>query len=114
MKPLTNKLHAAIDYTTVIVFFAAPIALGLTGWAQLLSYSLASVHLLMTVATNMPYSLIKLVPMRVHSAVELLVGPALIFAAFAVPNFSLQAQFFFATMGAAICLVWFLSEYKAQ
>jgi hypothetical protein len=111
---LNNTLHAAIDYATVVIFLAAPQVIGLTGLAEILSYALAVIHFAMTIATNMPASLVKIIPLKLHATVELIVGPVLILAAFALPQFSAQAQIFFAAMGLAVCLVWFLSEYKTQ
>lgn len=51
----------------------------------LISYTLAVIHLTMTLLTNMPLGVIKIIPMKLHSIVEL-VGPVLIIGTLALPN----------------------------
>ncbi len=113
MKILSNQLHGILDYATVLLYLSAPSVVALTGLAAMLSYALAGVHLAMTVLTNMPMGIIKIIPMRIHAIVEMLVGPTLIAVAFATPGFSAHAKIFFAAAGVAICLVWLLSEYAS-
>lgn len=113
MKPISPIIHGIIDYATVGLFLAAPSLLGFGGTAALLSYLLAGVHLLMTVLSNMPLGLLKLVPMRLHALVELIVGPSLIGLALFAPMLVSGAQAFFAVAGIVIFLVWLLTDYPA-
>jgi hypothetical protein len=113
MKPISLVIHGIIDYATVGLFLAAPNLLGFGGTAALLSYLLAGVHLLMTVLSNMPLGLLKLVPMRLHALVELIVGPSLIALALFAPMLVSGAQVFFIVAGIAIFLVWLLTDYPA-
>src|ERR1700677_3641018 len=50
----------------------------LTGTAALISYALAVIHLAMTVLTDMPLGVIKVIPLKLHALVELVVGPVLV------------------------------------
>ena len=102
MKPISPIIHGIIDYATVGLFLAAPSLLGFGGTAALLSYLLAGVHLLMAVLSNMPLGLLKLVPMRLHALVELIVGPSLIGLALFAPMLVSGAQVFFIVAGIAI------------
>ena len=113
MKPISPTIHGIIDYATVVLFLAAPSLLGFGGTAALLSYLLAGVHLLMTVLSNMPLGLLKLVPIRLHGLVELIVGPSLIGLALFAPTLVAGAESFFAVAGIAIFLVWLLTDYHA-
>ena len=81
MKPISLTVHGAIDYLAVVIFAVAPVAIGLTGWPAALSYVLAGIHLLMTLLTDFPAGVIKVIPIVLHQWVERIVGPALIILA---------------------------------
>jgi hypothetical protein len=85
MKILNASIHGILDYATVIVFASA----------------------------DMPLGLVKIIPMRLHALVEMLVGPTLIAAAFLAPTLVLGAQVFFIASGVAICAVWLFSDYAS-
>jgi hypothetical protein len=63
MKPIPIALHGIIDYAAVVIFAAAPTALGLHEGPALLSYALAAVHLLMTLLTDFPAGVVRIVPL---------------------------------------------------
>ena len=113
MKILNTSIHGILDYATVIAFASAPSLLGFSGAPAMLAYLLAVVHLAMTVLTDMPLGLVKIIPMRLHALVEMLVGPTLIAAAFLAPTLVLGAQVFFIASGVAICAVWLFSDYAS-
>ena len=73
MKVVSDTAHGILDYLTVAIFALAPGILGLTGFAALVSYALAAIHLIMTLLTNMPLGVVKIIPMRLHALVEMLV-----------------------------------------
>ncbi len=74
MKIISDTTHGILDYVTVVLFALAPSVLGLTGTAALISYALAAIHLTMTVLTDMPLGVIKIIPIKLHAFVELAVG----------------------------------------
>jgi hypothetical protein len=111
MKVLSPLRHGIIDYGTVIVFALAPMVLGLDGMAATISYLLAVVHLMMTMLTDMPLGFFKLILMRFHSGVEMLVGPSLLAGALFLPQLFSGGEVFFIVSGIAIFLVWLLSNY---
>jgi hypothetical protein len=110
MKIISSEVHAALDYLTVAVFALAPTVIGLTGISAILSYVLAAVHLSMTLATDMPFSLVKIVPIRLHALVELMVGPVLVIGGLLL-ELPTPARTFFVAMGVIIFAVWLLSGY---
>ncbi len=65
----------------------------------------------MTVLTDMPLGIIKIIPMKLHALVELLVGPVLVFGALALPSLAGGGAAFFVVAGGAIFAVWLLSNY---
>jgi hypothetical protein len=111
MKIISDTAHGILDYLTVAIFALAPSILGLTGVAALVSYALAAIHLAMTLLTNMPLGVFKIIPMRLHALVEMLVGPVLVVAALVLPTILGDRREFFLVMGLVILAVWMLSSY---
>jgi hypothetical protein len=111
MKVISDTAHGILDYLTVAIFALAPGILGLTGFAALVSYALAAIHLIMTLLTSMPLGVVKIIPMRLHALVEMLVGPVLVVAALVLPTLLGDKREFFLVMGLVILAVWFLSSY---
>ena len=110
MKIISSEAHAALDYLTVVIFALAPTVIGLSGAAAVISYVLAVVHLSMTLVTDMPFSLVKIVPIKLHAVVELVVGPVLVIGGLLL-EFPTPARTFFVVMGVIIFAVWLLSNY---
>jgi hypothetical protein len=111
LKVISDTTHGILDYLTVAIFALAPSILGLTGFAALVSYVLAVIHLAMTLLTNMPLGVIKIIPMRLHALVEVIVGPILVVAALVLPTILGDRREFFLVMGLVILGVWLLSSY---
>jgi len=65
----------------------------------------------MTLLTNMALGVLKIIPMKLHSIVEMLVGPVLFIGALALPILVTGGRGFFAAAGAVIFVVWLLSEH---
>jgi hypothetical protein len=113
MKFIPDTTHGILDYVTVALFALAPSLFGFTGTAALISYVLAGIHLTMTLLTDMPLGVIKIIPMKLHALVEMLVGPVLVIGALALPTLVAGGRGFFAAAGAVIFVVWLLSHYSA-
>lgn len=109
-KFLSDKMHGILDYGVVIIFALAPSLLGIVDNAALLCYALAVIHLVMTLLTDMPLGVVKIIPIKLHGTIELIVGLALIVAAWAVATL-ISGQLFFTLMGAVIFFVWVSSNY---
>jgi hypothetical protein len=111
MKIISDQMHGVLDYVTVIIFALAPSLIGLTGIAAAVSYALAVIHLAMTLATNMPLGVVKVIPMKLHAIVELVVGPVLLVGGLLAPALPTVSRTFFVVMGVVIFAVWLLSSY---
>jgi hypothetical protein len=114
VKIISDQMHGVLDYVTVVIFALAPSVLGFAGVAAIVSYALAIIHLVMTLATNMPLGVVKLVPMKLHSIVELIVGPVLLVGGLLAPTLTTTSRTFFVVMGVVIFAVWLLSSYSSQ
>jgi hypothetical protein len=110
MKIISDEVHAALDYVTVVIFALAPTVIGLSGLPATISYVLAVVHLAMTLVTDMPLSYAKLVPIKLHALVEAVVGPVLTVGGL-ISQGPWPSRLFFVAMGAIIFAVWALSSY---
>ena len=77
-KPITPKLHGAIDYGFLGLMLAAPSLLGLSGPAKALPYLFGGVQGGLNAVTKQPLAIKRLVPFRVHGAIDLATTPALV------------------------------------
>lgn len=109
-KFLTDKVHGVLDYGVVALFILGPMLFGITGTAAVNCYISGAVQLLLTVFTDMPLGVVKLIPLKIHGTVELIVGLGLIVAAWTVPGLQ-DGQVFLTLMGAAIFFLWVSSNY---
>ena len=114
MKLITPTVHGYLDYLTVVVFLAAPKLLGFDGVPALLAWTLAGVHLVLTLATDFPLGWRPLLPFWIHGWIERIVGPALVLIAF-LPVFSSSSPAFgfYLFMGLVIVAIGWLTDYSA-
>jgi hypothetical protein len=114
MKLVTPMIHGYLDYLTVVVFLAAPKLVGFEGLPALLSWTLAGVHLALTLATKFPLGWRPWLPFWIHGWIERIVGPALVLIAF-LPVFSSSSSAFgfYLFMGLVIVAVSWLTNYSA-
>ena len=79
----------------------------------MLAYSLAVVHLIVTLASDFPFGIVKIIPFTVHGWIERIVGPLLV----AVPlilGFANEeiARNFYIAAGIVIIIVGVLTDYQ--
>ena len=114
MRILSPRIHGILDVVTVAVLVFGPIALGLGGSPATIAFSLAAIHLLMTLLTDFPMGVWKKIPFFIHGIVELIVGVALlILPSYAGYGPGSPARRFYLAMGALILVVWALTAYRA-
>jgi hypothetical protein len=104
------RIHAVLDYLTIVLFAIAPRTLGLTGFAAVLSYTLAGAHFLVTVGSTSPLGIPRLLPPRVHGIIELAVGAVLLVLPWLV-HFRGASLWFFVAAGGTIFIVFWVTEY---
>jgi len=114
LKILSPRIHGYLDYVVVIAFALLPQLLGLSGTERYLAWTLAMVHLVLTLATDFPLGAIKLVPLRVHGMIELAVAPVLV----AVPwifGFSADpvARGAYGIVGVGNFVTWLVTDYSS-
>jgi hypothetical protein len=115
MRILSPRVHGVIDLVTVLVLLLAPALIGLGGSPAAIAYSLAAIHLLLTLLTRYPMGVWKTIPFVYHGIVELIVGVALLL----LPSYAgygpgSPAKRFYLVMGAVILVVWALTAYRGS
>lgn len=115
MKVISPCIHGYLDFLIVAIFLLAPTVLGLSQLPAMLAYSLAAVHLIVTLASDFPFGMFKLIPFTIHGWIEHLVGPSLIALPF-IFGFANEeiARNFYIAMGVVIIAVGILTDYKGQ
>ncbi len=111
MTKITATQHGYLDYITVVLFVLAPTVIGLTGMAGTIAYALAGIHLAMTLITDFPLGVFKMLPFTIHGWVERVVGPALVLLPF-VLGFDGPARVFYIVIGIVIIVVGLLTDYS--
>ena len=110
---LTHRNHAILDYVTVGAFGLAPLVLPLGPAGTALSLGLAGVHLALTLTTAFPGGVIRLVPLRWHGAIELVVAFALALVPSALGRVFTETDLWFLRAAAVtILVVWALGDYQ--
>ncbi len=113
MKIIASRVHGYFDYATVIVFLVAPTLFGLSGIAAILSYTLAAIHLAMTLFTDFALGIGTKIPFVIHGGLERVVGPLLIIVPFILGlSAESAARNFYILVGVAITLVAWLTNYR--
>lgn len=113
MRILSPWVHGVIDFIMVAALVLGPIVAGLGGSPAAIAFTLAAVHLLLTLLTDFPMGVWKRIPFFVHGIVELVVGIGLLL----LPSFAgygpgSPAKRFYLAMGAVILVVWALTAYR--
>lgn len=118
MKLLNSKIHSAIDYIVVIFLWLAPTLFGLSSPISTFSYVLGAIHLALTVFTNFHFGLIKIIPVKIHGWIELLVAIVLMLSSVLLSGFiasdSLIDKYFFAGFGVAVLITWAITDYSVE
>ncbi|TVT41539.1 hypothetical protein FNT36_08860 [Hymenobacter setariae] len=74
MKPISPTLHGVLDYLTCGFFLVLPSEFDLTGTYANVCYLLAGGYLVISLLTNMPFGLLKVIPFWLHGRLELVSG----------------------------------------
>ena len=113
MKVVSPRIHGYFDFLTVVIFLLAPTLLELSELPAMLAYALAGVHLIVTLASDFPFGVIKFIPFTIHGWIERLVGPSLIALPF-IFGFADEeaARNFYVAMGLIVIVLGLLTDYK--
>lgn len=114
-KPISPRVHGILDYAFVAIFLNGPMVFGFNGAPASALYWLAGIHLLMTGITAIPYGMFKVIPFRIHGAIDVAVGLFLIAAPWLLGfSATADARNFFLVIGILSFIVVALTDYTPQ
>ena len=116
MRFVTRTIHAYLDYPVAISLMVLPFVLGLGAGnplAKWLAVGTGATSFILTLLTDHELGVFKLVPYRLHVAVDRLVGAVFIAAPFALGFTGLDAAYYWAN-GATVLLVTLLLNAPEQ
>ena len=115
MRFLDARVHGVIDIVVVVIFLLAPTIFGLGGSPAAIAYALAAIHLMMTLLTDFPMGVRKVIPFFVHGIVELAVGVFLVILP-TIEGYApgSPARRFYTLIGAVILVVWAQTAYTRR
>jgi len=113
MKILSPTTHGILDYVTVLFLFISPSLFGMETAGSILCYTLAIVHLVLTLLTDFPAGALKIIPLRIHGLIEVIVSIGLLAAAISFRILGYSVSFYFYLIFCIILfIVWTISEYR--
>jgi hypothetical protein len=114
-RPISDRVHGVLDYALVAVFLNAPLVLGLHGSAAAIAYWLAGIHLLLTGFTKFRLGVFRLIPFKIHGAIEVVAG-VFVLAAPWIFGFAGNSapRNCFLVIGVVILLVFAFSDYSQR
>jgi hypothetical protein len=116
MRWLSPKTHGILDYVASAVFVTAPILFMIDEHTSAVfgCYLIAAVLLMTSLLTRYPLGAVKLIPFRLHGTLEFVAAP-LIIAYPWIAGFSEvpAARSFFVGSGAALFVLWAITDYRA-
>jgi hypothetical protein len=115
MKFLTTKLHGLGDYAAATVLIVAPFFLGLKEQSMIAHWAsiAGGVGLIIySLLTDYTYSIVKVIPFKVHLVFDSLAGLVLIALAFVLKLEGI-AQIYMIVMGAGVLLVVAVTQTDA-
>jgi len=105
---VTKRIHAYLDYPVALSLMAAPFLLGLGSshlWAKWLAFGTGVAAFVLTLLTDHHLGAIRVLPYKLHLAVDFLVGVTFL-AAPAVLGFTgIDSWYYWANAGAVLAVV---------
>ncbi|MEO6406815.1 MAG: hypothetical protein ABIY51_11695 [Ferruginibacter sp.] len=115
MNIISSRMHGIIDYLLILFLVASPTLFKMEGALCSITYTLAAVHLLLTILTNFELGLVKLIPFRIHGLLELVVAIVLGCLSFwFYKNANVTGFYFYMFLAIAIMIVFILTDFKSS
>jgi hypothetical protein len=113
MKVFSPRGHGYIDYLVVLGFLGGPTVFGLQGPPEVACYVLACVHLLLTIATDAPFGLVRAIAFPLHGILEFFVSIALMAMPWLLGFHADEvARNFYIGSGACVLLAFLITDYR--
>lgn len=112
MKIINPSIHALLDYVVVIGLVASPSFLQFTDIVTTFTYILAGIHLLLTLVTDFPGGLIKIIPLKFHGVIELLVSIILLVVPWLLSFTNTTDRYYYTVFALIVFFTWTLTDYS--
>jgi len=110
---LTAKIHGVLDYMVVAFLFASPVIFRLPTTTALCTYAIGVIHLVLTLTTDFPMGVFKIIPLKIHGMVELIVSISLVGIAFLLERYDGPvAYYYYLGFASAVFITWLISDYR--
>ena len=105
--------HGFLDYALAILLLSAPAKVGFAGVQSKWAYIFGGTLAVMAILTRYPLGIVKVVGLRIHGAIELLIAICLIAAPW-YGNFSrgVLSRNFYVMLGVLMLVLWFLTDFR--
>lgn len=115
MKIISSRLHGVLDYVTILFLGLSPFLFQMNSAARIFTFALGIVHLSLTLLTDFEMGFFKVIPLKIHGTIEVIVSVALIFVAFLFRNWGDQTSFYYyLAFSLVLFLVWLTSSYTGD
>jgi hypothetical protein len=113
MKILSSKTHGVLDYATIFFLALSPSLFNMSSPGNEVAYTLAFVHLALTLLTRFELGAFRIIPLWLHGIIELCVSILLFVLTlwFGIWNDGVSF-YFYTTFSVVLFFVWFISDYK--
>lgn len=112
---INSKIHGVIDYLVVIFLWLSPSIFNLPEITSTITYIIGAIHLTLTVLTKYELGIIKVIPLKVHGWIELIVSIALIGVAFFLGSEEGNlSRNFYIGFALAVFLTWLITDYQSN
>lgn len=109
---VNSKIHGVIDYLVVVFLWSSPALFNLPEITSTFTYILGGVHLGLTVLTKFELGVIKIIPLKIHGWIELVVAVSLIVIAMILGQQEGEiARNFYIGFAIAVFLTWLITDY---
>lgn len=112
MKKLSAGIHGILDYVTVLILLISPSVLNMQTFGENFTYALGSIHLVLTLCTNFKAGVFKIVPLKIHGLIEVIVAAALIVISI---GFGFSGNticfYYYLVFSVLLFMIWLLTDY---
>jgi hypothetical protein len=113
-KPMDPNRHAVLDYMMGATCLTIPSMAGFNVMSSVLSYGIGITQLGLSMVTNYPASVAKVVPFKVHGLIELGTGIGMVALAFMPKVLDKKAKIFFFNSGISTIGLYLMTDYSQQ
>ncbi|GGH22445.1 hypothetical protein [Mucilaginibacter phyllosphaerae] len=112
MKLISPKLHGIIDYALIVFLFFSPVLFAMPKHVATYTYLLATAQLVLTVITDYSFGMFRMVKLRVHQIIEIVLSIAMVTAAFTLFEYDERTQPYYAGLGVFWFIIAVFTDYS--